>query len=114
PSPCTSTSSARGPVSRTCVQARQPQHYGAPPGQYAVPPQNWQQASDPAVYPAAATGPGPGYYPGAAGGPAAPAPVDPNAAISIRGLWKSFGQKIAVGGIDLDVQIGRAACRERG
>src|SRR5699024_3123431 len=38
--------------------------------------------------------------------PVPPQPADPNAAISIRGLWKSFGQKVAVGGIDLDVPRG--------
>ncbi|QOR69877.1 ABC transporter ATP-binding protein [Ruania alkalisoli] len=39
---------------------------------------------------------------------AAPAarPPDPAAALSIRGLWKRFGQKTAVAGIDLDVPRG--------
>lgn len=34
------------------------------------------------------------------------APPDPSAALSLRGLWKRFGQKIAVAGIDLDVPAG--------
>ncbi len=34
------------------------------------------------------------------------APPDPAAALSIRGLWKRFGQKTAVAGIDLDVPRG--------
>jgi len=40
--------------------------------------------------------------------PAAPAPVPPDlgAALSLRGLWKRFGQKIAVAGVDLDVPTG--------
>jgi len=33
-------------------------------------------------------------------------PPDPAAALSLRGLWKRFGQKIAVAGIDLDVPAG--------
>ena len=37
--------------------------------------------------------------------PAAAAP-DAGAALSIRGLWKRFGQKVAVAGIDLDVPRG--------
>ncbi|SEE96701.1 ABC transporter ATP-binding protein [Ruania alba] len=35
-----------------------------------------------------------------------PAAPDPSAALSIRGLWKRFGQKTAVAGIDLDVPRG--------
>ncbi len=35
-----------------------------------------------------------------------PAPPDPAAALSLRGLWKRFGEKIAVAGIDLDVPAG--------
>ena len=41
--------------------------------------------------------------------PAAPAPAPPPdlaAALSLRGLWKRFGQKIAVAGVDLDVPTG--------
>jgi ABC-2 type transport system ATP-binding protein len=37
--------------------------------------------------------------------PAAP-PPDPSAALSLRGLWKRFGHKVAVAGIDLDVPAG--------
>jgi len=99
-------SSGQGAEQGTVGEEVPPQQPTAPPEQYAAPPQNWQQAGDPAAYPAPATGVGPGYYPAAAGQPAAPAPVDPNAAISIRGLWKSFGPKVAVGGIDLDVPKG--------
>ncbi|QAY64659.1 ABC transporter ATP-binding protein [Xylanimonas allomyrinae] len=33
-------------------------------------------------------------------------PPDPRAALSLRGLWKRFGQKIAVAGISLDVAAG--------
>ncbi|GAB2456777.1 ABC transporter ATP-binding protein [Xylanimonas ulmi] len=33
-------------------------------------------------------------------------PPDPTAALSLRGLWKRFGQKIAVAGISLDVPAG--------
>lgn len=33
-------------------------------------------------------------------------PPDPSAALSLRGLWKRFGQKIAVAGADLDVPSG--------
>jgi ABC-2 type transport system ATP-binding protein len=35
-----------------------------------------------------------------------PNPPDPAAALSLRGLWKRFGEKIAVAGIDLDVPAG--------
>ncbi len=43
--------------------------------------------------------------PPASAAPSAPAPpVAP--ALAIRGLWKAFGQKVAVAGIDLDVPIG--------
>lgn len=38
--------------------------------------------------------------------PVQPAPPDPAAALSLRGLWKRFGEKIAVAGIDLDVPAG--------
>ncbi|QJW37334.1 ABC transporter ATP-binding protein [Cellulosimicrobium protaetiae] len=47
--------------------------------------------------------------PGAQAAPhpaAPPAPPDPTAALSLRGLWKRFGEKIAVAGIDLDVPAG--------
>ncbi|TDE93922.1 ABC transporter ATP-binding protein [Occultella glacieicola] len=37
---------------------------------------------------------------------APPPPPDPNAAFSIRGLWKRFGDKTAVAGVDLDVPSG--------
>lgn len=33
-------------------------------------------------------------------------PPDPSAALSLRGLWKRFGQKVAVQGISLDVPAG--------
>ena len=46
------------------------------------------------------TGPVPGTQPGP------PTPPDPAAALSLRGLWKRFGEKIAVAGIDLDVPAG--------
>jgi len=41
-------------------------------------------------------------------GPAGPptSPPDLGAALSLRGLWKRFGEKIAVGGVDLDVPAG--------
>ncbi|GAB4084041.1 ABC transporter ATP-binding protein [Myceligenerans cantabricum] len=38
--------------------------------------------------------------------PAAPRPPDPGAALSLRGLWKRFGQKVAVQALDLDVPVG--------
>ncbi|MFD2026136.1 ABC transporter ATP-binding protein [Promicromonospora aerolata] len=45
--------------------------------------------------------------PGSAGTPAQePHPHDPSAALSVRGLWKRFGQKIAVSGVQLDVPTG--------
>ncbi|MFD6444380.1 ABC transporter ATP-binding protein [Promicromonospora sp. NPDC060204] len=49
--------------------------------------------------------PGP---PGSADPQAAPEPppYDPSAALSVRGLWKRFGQKIAVSGVSLDVPRG--------
>ncbi|MBN0040353.1 ABC transporter ATP-binding protein [Cellulosimicrobium cellulans] len=50
--------------------------------------------------PGAAPGPHPGTQPGP------PTPPDPAAALSLRGLWKRFGEKIAVAGIDLDVPAG--------
>ncbi|WP_123815441.1 ABC transporter ATP-binding protein [Myceligenerans xiligouense] len=61
------------------------------------------------------TGPGGGPTPDRA--PAAPSdtvtpappptsPPDPDAALSLRGLWKRFGQKIAVRALDLDVPVG--------
>ncbi|MFI2702775.1 ABC transporter ATP-binding protein [Cellulosimicrobium composti] len=53
-------------------------------------------APDPTLRPATAPGPQPGP----------PAPPNPAAALSLRGLWKRFGQKIAVAGIDLDVPAG--------
>ncbi|WP_278236763.1 ABC transporter ATP-binding protein [Isoptericola sp. AK164] len=34
------------------------------------------------------------------------APPDPAAALSLRGLWRRFGDKIAVSGVDLDVPAG--------
>lgn len=39
-------------------------------------------------------------------GSAEPPPYDPSAALSVRGLWKRFGQKIAVAGVSLDVPAG--------
>ncbi|MTG88910.1 ATP-binding cassette domain-containing protein [Cellulosimicrobium sp. BIT-GX5] len=53
-------------------------------------------APDPTLRSATAPGPQPGP----------PAPPNPAAALSLRGLWKRFGQKIAVAGIDLDVPAG--------
>ncbi|MFJ3407742.1 ABC transporter ATP-binding protein [Promicromonospora sp. NPDC090134] len=46
--------------------------------------------------------------PGSAGPQDAPEPppYDPSAALSVRGLWKRFGQKIAVSGVSLDVPRG--------
>ena len=45
--------------------------------------------------------------PGSPGTPGAKeTPYDPSAALSVRGLWKRFGQKIAVSGVDLDVPAG--------
>ena len=46
--------------------------------------------------------------PGSAGpqGAPEPPPYDPSAALSVRGLWKRFGQKIAVSGVSLDVPAG--------
>lgn len=38
--------------------------------------------------------------------PPEPPPPDPAAALSVRGLWKRFGDKIAVAGVDLDVPAG--------
>jgi len=35
-----------------------------------------------------------------------PPPYDPSAALSVRGLWKRFGQKVAVSGVSLDVPAG--------
>ncbi|MGO1334297.1 MAG: ABC transporter ATP-binding protein [Cellulosimicrobium funkei] len=64
----------------------------------------------PPVAPAGA--PAPGSVPGAApdprptAPPGQPAPPDPTAALSRRALWKRFGEKIAVAGIDLDVPAG--------
>ncbi|MFF8344627.1 ABC transporter ATP-binding protein [Cellulosimicrobium funkei] len=64
----------------------------------------------PPVAPAGA--PAPGSVPGAASDPrptappGQPAPPDPTAALSLRALWKRFGEKIAVAGIDLDVPAG--------
>ncbi|UKJ64233.1 ABC transporter ATP-binding protein [Cellulosimicrobium cellulans] len=66
----------------------------------------------PPVAPAGAPAPAPGPVPGAAPGPlpgthpGLPTPPDPAAALSLRGLWKRFGEKIAVAGIDLDVPAG--------
>ena len=56
--------------------------------------------------------PVPGSVPGVApdprptAPPGQPAPPDPTAALSLRALWKRFGEKIAVAGIDLDVPAG--------
>ncbi|MFF2270481.1 ABC transporter ATP-binding protein [Cellulosimicrobium cellulans] len=66
----------------------------------------------PPVAPAGAPAPAPGLAHGAAPGPlpgtqpGLPTPPDPAAALSLRGLWKRFGEKIAVAGIDLDVPAG--------
>ncbi|WP_460702669.1 ABC transporter ATP-binding protein [Myceligenerans halotolerans] len=60
---------------------------------------------------------GPGGGPPVDGAAAAPSdtvipapntapPPDPGAALSLRGLWKRFGQKIAVQALDLDVPVG--------
>ncbi|MFB8227800.1 ABC transporter ATP-binding protein [Cellulosimicrobium sp. NPDC055967] len=63
-------------------------------------------AGPPAPGPVPGTVPGPvtGPVPGTQPGP--PTPPDPAAALSLRGLWKRFGEKIAVAGIDLDVPAG--------
>ncbi|MHA7617330.1 ABC transporter ATP-binding protein [Cellulosimicrobium cellulans] len=64
----------------------------------------------PPVAPAGA--PVPGSVPGVApdprptAPPGQPAPPDPTAALSLRALWKRFGEKTAVAGIDLDVPAG--------
>ncbi|PUB29639.1 ABC-2 type transport system ATP-binding protein [Promicromonospora sp. AC04] len=52
--------------------------------------------------------PGPPGSPGPQGPRGAPEPLpsDPSAALSLRGLWKRFGQKIAVSGVSLDVPAG--------
>ena len=53
--------------------------------------------------------PQPVQYPAEQQSPPAPPvvpPPDPSAALSLRGLWKRFGQKIAVAGISLDVPAG--------
>ncbi|MBE9925322.1 ABC transporter ATP-binding protein [Cellulosimicrobium cellulans] len=64
----------------------------------------------PPVAPAGAPVPGltPGVAPDArpTAPPGQPAPPDPTAALSLRALWKRFGEKIAVAGIDLDVPAG--------
>ncbi|MGW6228518.1 ABC transporter ATP-binding protein [Cellulosimicrobium cellulans] len=66
----------------------------------------------PPVAPAGAPAPAPGLAHGAAPEPlpgtppGLPTPPDPAAALSLRGLWKRFGEKIAVAGIDLDVPAG--------
>ncbi|KON72715.1 ABC transporter ATP-binding protein [Cellulosimicrobium cellulans F16] len=66
----------------------------------------------PPVAPAGAPAPAPGLAHGAAPEPlpgtppGLPMPPDPAAALSLRGLWKRFGEKIAVAGIDLDVPAG--------
>ncbi|MCB7136540.1 ABC transporter ATP-binding protein [Cellulosimicrobium marinum] len=44
--------------------------------------------------------------PAAAPGAAPAAPPDLAAALSLRGLWKRFGEKVAVSGVDLDVPAG--------
>ncbi|KLN34878.1 ABC transporter [Cellulosimicrobium funkei] len=66
----------------------------------------------PPAAPAGAPAPAPGLAHGAAPEPlpgtqpGLPTPPDPAAALSLRGLWKRFGEKIAVAGIDLDVPAG--------
>ncbi|MDF2806177.1 MAG: transporter [Cellulosimicrobium sp.] len=65
----------------------------------------------PPVAPAGAPVPAPDLAPGTVPGPLpgtqpGPTPPDPAAALSLRGLWKRFGEKIAVAGIDLDVPAG--------
>lgn len=49
--------------------------------------------------------PSPPGSPGTPGAQESP-PHDPSAALSVRGLWKRFGQKIAVSGVDLHVPAG--------
>lgn len=44
--------------------------------------------------------------PASAPGQAPTTPPDPSAALSLRGLWKRFGEKVAVAGVDLDVPAG--------
>jgi len=61
------------------------------------------------VIPLAEQVPQPVQYPAEQQSPPAPPvvpPPDPSAALSLRGLWKRFGQKIAVAGISLDVPAG--------
>src|SRR5690606_21634760 len=62
----------------------------------------------PAPVPSGAPAPAPTRRPATAPGPqpGPPAPPNPAAALSLRGLWKRFGQKIAVNNIDLDVPAG--------
>ncbi|MGK5632584.1 ABC transporter ATP-binding protein [Streptomyces sp. URMC 123] len=41
------------------------------------------------------------------GGPGDAAPDGPPPAVRIRGLWKRFGEQVAVAGVDLDIPAGR-------
>ncbi|WP_435735332.1 ABC transporter ATP-binding protein [Cellulosimicrobium sp. PMB13] len=60
----------------------------------------------PVVPPAGPVAPPAAQVPGHAPGQAPAVPPDPSAALSLRGLWKRFGEKIAVAGVDLDVPAG--------
>ncbi len=48
----------------------------------------------------------PAHQPAPSSQPPQLPPLDPSAALSLRGLWKKFGEKIAVAGISLDVPAG--------
>lgn len=61
---------------------------------------------DPAQHPDPETHPVPALHPDPAVHPVPSQPVAPVAALSIRGLAKRFGQKIAVDGLSLDVPAG--------
>ncbi|PTU55816.1 ABC transporter [Sphaerisporangium cinnabarinum] len=67
---------------------------------HPVPPVAPSGAPVPGLAPGVAPDPRPAAPPGQ------PAPPDPTAALSLRALWKRFGEKIAVAGIDLDVPAG--------
>ncbi|CAM5790607.1 ABC transporter ATP-binding protein [Cellulomonas persica] len=77
------------------------------PNPHAVPPPEAAAAaggpvSEPAGVPAGATGAAPTSPAPATDAPASPAPP----ALELRGLWRRFGEKVAVAGIDLVVPAG--------
>ncbi|CAM3527671.1 ABC transporter ATP-binding protein [Occultella aeris] len=85
---------SEGPVRPNPFAPPQP---GTPPRDPFAPPQPGAAGPPAAAYP----------HPGTVQQPAAPQlPPDPSAAFSIRGLWKRFGDKVAVAGVDLDVPSG--------